>query len=62
MENASASKKAQKAKAKARKEKEKSYELQTKRPLSRNGWFAFALCPICICAMIVVLWAIAAFA
>jgi len=62
MENASASKKLQKQRAKERAAKEKEAELKVKRPLSRNGWFAFALCPICVCAAIVILWAIAAFA
>ena len=58
---ADAAAKAQKEKAKARAEKAASLEYKTEKPITKNGWFAFALCPICVVAAIVVLWAIAAF-
>lgn len=61
METASESKKNQKQKAKDFAKLADSYELHPKRPLSRNGWFAFALCPICVCAAIVIFWAITQF-
>ena len=61
MENASASKKAQKQKAKEKAARAKSYELQGPKTLLKNGWFAFALCPIIIIGGIIALWVIASF-
>ena len=61
MENASASKKTQKQDAKAKAARAKSYELAGEKTLLKNGWFAFALCPICIVGTILGLWVIAGF-
>ena len=61
MENASASKKTQKQEAKAKVARAKSYELEGEKTLLKNGWFAFALCPICIIGAIVGLWIVAGF-
>ena len=61
MENASASKKAQKQKAKEKAAKAESYELPMEKTLLKNGWFAFALCPIFIIGTILGLWIVSAF-
>ncbi len=61
MDNASASNKTQKQKAKDKAKRAKSYELQGPKTLLKNGWFAFALCPIIIIGGIVALWFIGAY-
>ena len=61
MDNASASKKAQKQKAKDKAALAKSYEYPMEKTLLKNGWFAFALCPIFMIGAALGLWVIAAF-
>ena len=53
--------KEQKQKAKEKAARAKSYELQGPKTLLKNGWFAFALCPIFIIGAIVALWFVGAF-
>ena len=68
MQNVTESKKVQKQnrkiakkRAKARAKYAESLELHTKRPLSRNGWFALGLSIGCIVLAVVILFVISKF-